>query len=149
MPKKWDGLTKLRFKQGNYGKAKVFGFLTLNKHPGKYITAKELIIQSGLSYYSIGRLLPKWVSYGYVTRMPLSIKGIGSGNFAYRLEPKGRRWLRLASRQLPNYPIFLSQYLSYQKLLTPELIQKFQYMKFNDFVSTLDKLINEVKDDRQ
>jgi hypothetical protein len=107
---------------------------------GHYLSVRQLCLLTGIGYYSLARALPKWVTWEYVARFP-TIE-IGEGDYAYKVLEKGRSWRQLALEQLPNARIFLDELYYWRKLvMTSDRYERMRQLKFNDFVSELDRLI--------
>jgi len=59
------------------------------------------------------------------------------------LEPKGKKWLNLAARFLPNYQIFMRQLHDWQDQLNENTIALLLNLPFKSFITTLDTMIKE------
>jgi hypothetical protein len=146
--KNWDGVTKLSKKRGRYGASKLKGFSVLEELEQKeYLSVRQLCLCTGIGYYSLARALPNWVRWEYVSRVPTT--GIGEGDYAYGVLEKGRAWQKLAVAQLPNAQVFLEELNKWQlQVMTPEAYQKMRKLKFKDFISALDRMIKNFRDNK-
>jgi len=137
----WKGKSKLSKKKGRYGCSKMKGFMVLQELPERrYMSVRQLCLWTGISYYSLARALPNWVRWQYTARQPTV--AIGEGDYCYCILAKGRSWRQLALEQLPNARIFLDELYYWRKLvMTSDRYERMRQLKFNDFVSELDRLI--------
>jgi len=110
----------------------------------KWYTSRELCIATGITYHSLGRALPRWVGFEYLTRQPIEY----GGSYAYRLEPKARKWLSLAQRFLPNYKLFIDELKHWQQQLNDNTINLLLSVEFKPFVATLNDMVREFKNIR-
>ena len=108
-------VSKLTQKRGKYGKSKVKAFFSLEEANGRWITARELCLLTGIGYRSLGTALPRWVGFGYVVRQPHL--AFGQGDYEYKLLTKGKTWLKLAAGNLPNFPAFRQEQKAWQELV--------------------------------
>ena len=129
--------SRLQTKRGRYGSSKAKAFAVLRQY--QWLPARQLCISTGIGYHSLGRALPRWVGFEYVTRQPILI----GGDFEYHLEPKGKKWLSLAAMYLPNYWRFMAELKAWQDDLPDDTGDNLITSPFNEFVSTLDKMIKE------
>ena len=132
--------SKLITKRGRYGCAKVRAFTVLSHYSkaDRWLSARDIAILSGLSYYSVGRSLSRWISYGYVVRRSIEY----GGQYEYKIEPKGSKWLYLASRHLPNYRIFIDELSQWQNGLTQDVIDYLETLPFDEFTRQLSDMIS-------
>ncbi len=102
----------LSTRRGKYGqrKFKAFALLYEATLEGRWLSARQLCILTGLRYYSLGRALPNWTRWGYVSR-----RVNGEGVFIYQLLPYGAGWLWAAKAQLPNATLFERQLKQWQE----------------------------------
>ncbi len=134
--------SKLLVKHGRYGASKAKCFAAMGK---EVWTSRQLCLLTGIGYHSLGRTLCRWVRFGYLARGAIEY----GGDYAYRLEPKGRKWLSLAARYLPNYDLFLAELNTWQDSLPEKTINKLLSMPFNDFVSMLDAMVREFQENKR
>ena len=132
--------SKLSLKRGRYGSSKAKAFTGLSEN--EWLSARQICIVTGIGYYSLGRALPRWVSFGYVIRQPIMI----AGDYEYHLEPKAKKWLRLANSYLPNYSVFMNELKAWRVVLTDDIVGDLMSMSFRSFVSELD---NKIRDFRE
>lgn len=130
--------SKLQIKKGKYGSSKVRAFTCLTH--GSW-TSRQLCVLSGITYPSLGRALPRWVRFGYCIRQ--RIDAYGAGDYVYQIEAKGRKWLQLAARYLPNYPLFMQQLNQWQEYISTGIEQELLSLPFSRFITELDKKIKE------
>lgn len=131
--------SKLEVKQGRYGSSKVKIFTILSSYT--WLNTRQLCLASGITYHSLARTLSRWVNFGYIKKRPIEIHG----HYEYALLPKGKTWLSLASRYLPNYQVFIRQLNAWQAIMTDDVIEDFMIMPFNDFVASLNERIIDLK----
>lgn len=134
---------KLEVKRGKYGKAKYKAFTVMlaEKRP---LSSRELVALSGLSYYSLARLLPWWFQIGYVERSICCISN--RGDYCYEITSKAQAWLLLARQELPNASIFELELQSWQEYLVLRIsYQALLDMKFNDFTAAMAKFAKKFK----
>lgn len=131
--------SRLSIKRGRYGASKAKAFEVMSD--GKWYPSRQLVIASGVTYYSLAWALPRWVRFGYCTRMPIAF----NGNYQYHLEPKAKQWLRLAKHYLPNCQLFLNELKAWQAQLSEDMVNHLITAPFVEFVTTLVGLIKEVQ----
>ncbi len=129
--------SKLEEKQGRYGKSKVKAFTVLSD--GRWYSAKQLCIMTGIAYPSLGSALPRWDNFDYVTRQPILL----GGRYQYQLTAKAKRWLNLAARYLPNYQLFIAELKAWQANIADSEVDDMLSMPFKEFIASLDGLIKE------
>ena len=131
--------SRLLVKRGRYGSSKAKAFEVMSD--GMWYPSRHLCLITGITYHSLGRTLPRWIRFGYVTREPITF----CGDYEYHLELKGKRWLRLAKRYLPNCQLFLNELKAWQESLPDNTVDDLITAPFNEFVTTLNKMIAEFK----
>jgi len=107
-----------------------------------YIPLKRIVILSGISYYSVGKLLKRYASMGYIDRLlcPSYTSLVSEGWSAYKLTPKGYMWLESAINLMPQGAQFQQEVeLRYDKVQGK--VDKLVRMKFNDMIKEL-KVLN-------
>ena len=129
--------SKLEVKQGKYGRSKVKCFTILSD--GRWYPSKQLCVICGISYASLGSALPRWDNFDYVTRQPI----LFGGRYEYHLTAKGKSWLRLATRYLPNYRLFMAELKAWQRNLADAEVAELLSVPFKEFIDALDGLIKE------
>ena len=136
----FSGKSKLSTKRGDYGRSKVLAFSVLESlQPNQYLSVRQLCLQAGIGYYSLGRALPNWIRWQYVTRFPTLV--IGQGDFQYKILVRGRSWQKLALEYLPNAPIFIEDLNRWQHSISQEKYEQMLKLKFKDFVAELNRMI--------
>jgi hypothetical protein len=136
----FNGKSRLSTKRGDYGRSKLLAFAVLESlQPNEYLSVRQLCLQAGIGYYSLGRALPNWIRWEYVTRFPTSV--IGQGDFAYKILSKGKSWQKLAREHLPNAQPFMEGLNCWQHSISQEKYEKMLKLKFKDFVAELDQMI--------
>ena len=136
----FNGKSRLSTKRGDYGRSKLLVFAVLESlPPNEYLSVRQLCLQAGIGYYSLGRALPNWIRWEYVTRFPTS--AIGEGDFAYKILSKGKSWQKLALEYLPNAPIFMEELDRWQRSISQEKYEQMLQLKFKDFVAELNRMI--------
>ena len=74
----FNGKSRLSTKRGDYGRWKLLAFGVMESlEPNEYLSVRQLCLQAGIGYYSLGRALPNWIRWEYVTRFPLQPSGRG------------------------------------------------------------------------
>ncbi|GAI99814.1 unnamed protein product, partial [marine sediment metagenome] len=129
--------SKLALKQGKYGRSKAKCFTVLSD--GRWYTAKQLCILTGISYPSLGSALPRWERFDYVSREPI----LFGGRYQYQLTAKAKSWLRLAARYLPNYRLFKTELMAWQANMADAEVDELLTVPFKEFIASLDELIKE------
>lgn len=132
-------VSKLTTKRGKYGSSKVKAFTVLLKE-GRWLSARELCLYTGIKYRSLARALPRWYAFEYVTRQP--ILQFGKGDYEYKLLARGKSWLRLAEANLPNYELFIRELTAWRASLTAKSIEGYMSLGFLPFVNALDKALS-------
>lgn len=131
--------SKLEVKHGRYGKSKVKAFTVMSD--GRWYPSKQLCILTGISYPSLGSALPRWDNFDYVDRQPI----LFGGRYEYQLTAKGKSWLRLAARFLPNYKVFIAELKAWQANMADAEVDELLSVPFNQFIASLDCMIREFK----
>jgi hypothetical protein len=109
---------RLTARYGRYGASKVPILAVLDESPG-WISGRELLLRSGVKYYSLTTLLARWSEWGYVDRRYNG--SYGSGTYEYRLASRGRGWLRAAERDLAGHESFMAELRAWQHYIQPQL----------------------------
>ncbi len=136
----FKGISKLSNKRGDYGRSKLLAFAVLESlQPNEYLSVRQLCLQAGIGYFSLGRALPNWTRWEYITRFPTSV--IGQGDYAYKILSKGKSWQKLALEHLPNAPIFMEELNRWQRSMSQEKYEEMLQLKFKYFVAELNRLI--------
>ena len=126
----------LKERKGKYGMAKYRAFASLEYR--EWVSSRELVLLAGLKYTSTGRLLPRWVDYGYLERQLSYV--FGAGTFKYRLADRGRGWLAVARRDLPMASKFEDDLKAWQMYITPE-IPRLMTGKFKEVIAVLEEAV--------
>lgn len=104
-------ISRLSTKRGLYGRNKVRGFTTLSESI-RPVPARQLVVFSGASYYSLAGALSWWCDCEYVDREPTP----GFTEYSYILSGKGRAWLRIAAGAMPNYQAFIDDMADWRRV---------------------------------
>lgn len=110
-------MTSLATRFGRYSASKYKCFRCLIKLENKWVLSRHLVLVSGSPYYSVARLLPRWVAHGYLQRG--INKAAYGGDYAYKLTARGKSWYQSARQQLRNAELFNKELDTYWDLLLP------------------------------
>jgi len=133
-------VSKLTTKRGKYGRSKTKAFTVLASFEKDiWVTARVLCIYSGIGYRSLATALPRWYGFEYVDRRVAL--HIGNGDFEYKLLSRGKTWLRVAERNLPNFQLFISELEAWQSTLDEKFVLRLMGLGFLPFVAALDTAI--------
>jgi hypothetical protein len=128
---------RLSSRKGKYDQTKFKALAVLDAFGDVWVPSRLLILNTGAPYYSTARLLYRWTGFEYVKRR-LSRLPIGSGDFEYKLQKRGKNWLAAAREQLPSAAQFDRELQLWWVILKPE-IQRLMDGKFVDAVNWLDE----------
>ena len=133
-------ISKLTTKRGRYGRSKTKAFTVLASL-GKdiWVTTRILCIYSGIGYRSLATALPRWYDFEYVDRRVAL--HTGNGDYEYKLLPRGRSWLRVAERNLPNFRTFIAELEAWQSTLDQKRVLWLMSLGFLLFVAAFDAAI--------
>ncbi len=135
--------SKLASKRGRYGASKVKAFQVLVDFKGWWLSARLLCFYTGIGYRSLAGTLAKWCRYGYLERRVCA--AWATGDYEYQISERGRSWLKVASRDLRNYGLFLSEVAKWQHAMPKEKDAELLRLPFLSFVSVLDEVIRQHK----
>lgn len=121
---------KLSERSGKYGQAKCKAFYIMANR-GDWISSRELLLLTGLSYPVLAALLLRWTSYEYIERRLTYQFGIGT--FEYRLKSRGRGCHEALRDKLPNYQMFIDELHEWLQYISPRL-PELMAGKFKDAV---------------
>ncbi len=128
--------SKLKVKRGRYGRSKVKCFSVFRSNPGEWLSTRYLCLSTGIPYHSLGRHLPRWHDFGYVTRQPC----VSLGDYEYTARDKAYDWLSLSSQNLPNHKAFISELVAWQTAIKADF-DKLLVMPFTKFLPAYAKAI--------
>lgn len=130
----------LKSRRGKYGCCKYKGLATLEA--AGWLPSRELIILSGVPFYSIARSLSRWVGFDYIQRKP--IFEFGFGTYSYRLAARGAGWLKVAREELPAARRFEEELKLWQEKIRPRL-PELMAGPFKDVVNLTRPIMNSQK----
>ena len=106
-----------------------------------YLTIKRIAVYTGIPYYSLGKLLKRYIYYGYIEGRACGEVGApySEGYSEYSIKAKGQKWLRKAETDLRNAGQF-SKELSDQIDKARPLVNDLLRLPFKDFLHELKAL---------
>jgi len=107
----------------------------------EYLSIKRIAIYTGIPYYSLGKLLKRYITCGYIKGRPCGEVGApySEGYSEYTLLIKGQKWLRRAETDLRNAEQFKQELLDQLDKATP-IARGLLRLPFKDFLGELKAL---------